>query len=204
METKKNVKETKKEAKEEKLEEVVAETIPEAEVKEEVTKETETDFSEELEKAKVALEEKENEVAELKDRMLRLQADTENYKKRLIRDKEDSIKFANSALIKDLLGPLDDFKRAIEVSEKTKDYDAMHDGIRMIDDRLMSILKNNWGLEEVGEDGEDFDANFHEACMVAEDEKLDHEIVETVFQKGYKLHGRVLRAAKVKVLKPSN
>jgi Molecular chaperone GrpE (heat shock protein) len=207
MDTKKNAKEAK--AKSEKLEEVVAETIPEADVAKEtetVVAEAQADdkLSEELKAVKEALEKKDAELVELKDRMIRLQADTDNYRKRLVRDKEDAVKFANTALIKDILGPMDDFKRAIEASEKTKDYDAMHDGIVMIDDRLYSLLKNNWGLEEIGVEGEDFDANQHEACMVGEDEKVDHEVVSTVFQKGYKLHGRVLRAAKVKVAKPCN
>lgn len=190
-----------KESKEEKMEEVVAETIPEPEVKAEEKKEEKAD---EVALLKEQLEAKDKEIAELKDRMLRQAADTENYKKRLIRDKEDAVKFANSSLIKDLLGPIDDFKRAIDASEKTRDYDAMHDGIKMIDDNLYSLLKNNWGLEEIGCEGEDFDSNIHEACMLVPDDSVDHEVVKTVFQKGYRLHDRVLRAAKVQVSKPNN
>ncbi len=194
------------EIKKEDLEEVVAETIPEPEVKEEQPQQAEEaeKADEEIASLKEQLEAKDKEIEELKDRMLRQAAETENYKKRLIRDKEDAVKFANSSLIKDLLGPIDDFKRAIDASEKTKDYDAMHDGIKMIDDNLYSLLKNNWGLEEIGNEGEDFDSNIHEACMLVPDDSVDHEVVKTVFQKGYRLHDRVLRAAKVQVAKPNN
>ncbi len=209
MSKKENKENDVKETKDEKLEEVVAETIPEPEIEVEAEnvdadKEVDVDFSSECDTLKEQLADKDKEIADLKDRLLRQAAETENYKKRLIRDKEEAVKFANSALIKDLLGPIDDFKRAIEASEKTKDYDAMHDGIKMIDDSLYSLLKNNWGLEEIGVEGEDFDANMHEACMLVPDETIDHEIVKAVFQKGYRLHGRVLRAAKVQVAKPTN
>lgn len=188
----------------ESIKEEMDDKLNDNEVVDEVKECEEVEKNDELSVLKEQLEEKDKALAELKDQMLRLRADTENYKKRLIRDKEDAVKFANASLIKDLLGIMDDFKRAIDVSANTKDFDAMYDGIKMIDDRFYSVLKTNWGLVEIGEEGDAFDANEHEACMVAEDEGAEKETVSQVFQKGYKLHGRVIRAAKVKVIKPSN
>jgi len=143
------------------------------------------------------------EVASLKDQMLRDRADMENYRKRLIRDKEDSIKFANENLIKDLLQPLDDFSRALEAAESTKDYAKVHDGVMMVSSQLFSVLQKNWGLEKIDSVGKEFDPSEHEAYQVVVDDSLEHETVMEEYIVGYKLHGRVLRPSKVKVGKPN-
>jgi len=137
--------------------------------------------------------------AEIKERMLRNQAEAENYKKRLLKDKEDAVKYANTALVKDLLGPLDDFSRALDAAEKTDNFEAMKEGVRMIEDRLYTILKTNWGLEVVDQADVPFDPNEHEACMMEEKDGLDVDTVTTILQKGFKLNGRVVRPAKVMV-----
>ena len=155
---------------------------------------------------KAALEAKvkelEAEVAELKDQMLRSAAEMENYKKRLRQDKENAVKYANESIIRDLLDPLDNFSRAIEAAEKTQDVETIKTGVSMVESQLKSILSTNWGLEQFSPDGEDFDPSEMEACMVKEEEGLDKEKVLQVFMKGYKLHGKVLRSAKVVVGKP--
>ncbi|NMA22654.1 MAG: nucleotide exchange factor GrpE [Spirochaetales bacterium] len=139
----------------------------------------------------------------IKDQMLRDRADLENYRKRLIRDKEDSIRFANENLIKDLLQPLDDFARALEASESTKDYTKVHDGVVMVNAQIYSTLEKNWGLERIEAVGKEFDPQEHEAYQVVVDESLEHETVLEEYVVGYKLHGRVLRPSKVKVGKPN-
>lgn len=145
------------------------------------------------------LAKKDEEIKDIKDRMLRNQAEAENYKKRLLKDKEDAVKYANTALVKDLLGPLDDFSRALDAAEKTDNFEAMKEGVRMIEDRLYTILKTNWGLEVVDQADVPFDPNEHEACMMEEKDDLDVDTVTMILQKGFKLNGRVVRPAKVMV-----
>lgn len=138
-------------------------------------------------------------VEELKDRLVRNAADTENYKKRLQRDKEEAVRYANTALVKDLIGPMDDFSRALDAAEQSSNFEALKEGVRMIEDRLYSTLKNNWGLEVIDKSDVPFDPDEHEACLMEEVDGLDEDTVTMMLQKGYKLNGRVIRPAKVKV-----
>lgn len=142
------------------------------------------------------------ELLSVKDKALRDAAEMENYKKRLRADKESAVKFANEALIKDLLDPLDNFSRAVEAAGSTGDVESIKTGVSMVESQLQSILRNNWGLEPYSPEGEDFNPSEMEACLVQEDENLDREKVLQVLLKGYKLNGKVIRAAKVMVGKP--
>ena len=148
------------------------------------------------------VKELEETIADLKDKALRDAADTENYKKRLRADKESAVRYANEGLIKDLLDPLDNFSRAVEATGSTGDVESIKTGISMVESQLQSILRNNWGLEPYSPEGEDFNPSEMEACLVQEDENLDREKVLQVLLKGYKLNGKVIRAAKVMVGKP--
>ncbi|MFA5005147.1 MAG: nucleotide exchange factor GrpE [Candidatus Omnitrophota bacterium] len=135
------------------------------------------------------------------DKLLRNQADLENIRKRLEREKQDFLKFANEGLVLDLLNVLDDLERTVNLAESTKqDFDAFLKGVEMILAHLYEMLKVH-GVKPVEAEGKIFDPNFHEALMQVEDKNLpDHTIVE-VLQKGYLIHERVLRTAKVKVSK---
>lgn len=177
----------------------VANTSPNTESTEEQVVE-DVPSQEEILKAKVAELEKAN--AELKDQMLRRQAELENYKKRLIRDKEDAIQFSNERLIKDMLGFFDNMERAIAAAKSSGDVDALIKGFEMTQDQILSTLDKNWGLKAIQSVGQEFDPSRHEACMMTVDESLDKEVVLEEFQKGYMLHGRVIRPAKVKIGKP--
>lgn len=181
-------------------EEVVAETLDEGQdevgTEEASSPQADDDRSAQLE-ARIAELEKEN--AELKDRLVRNVADTENYKKRLAREKEEAVKYANTSLVKDLIGPLDDFSRALDAAEQSSNFDALKEGVRMIEDKLYSTLKTNWGLEVIDQKDVPFDPNEHEACMMEDLEGASEDMVTMLLQKGYKLNGRVIRPAKVKV-----
>ena len=170
----------------------------ESEIKEEEV--TEEVSREEILQNKVEELEKAN--AELKDQMLRRQAELENYKKRLIRDKEEAIQFSNENLIKDLLGFLDNMDRALAAAKNGGDLNGLVEGFEMTRDQLLSTLDRNWGLKAIESVGKEFDPSLHEACMMAVDESLDKETVLDEFQKGYTLHDRVIRPAKVKIGKP--
>ena len=155
---------------------------------------------EEILEAKVAELEAAN--AELKDQMLRRQAELENYRKRLIRDKEEAVQYANESLIRDILGFLDNMDRALAAAKNGGDINALIEGFEMTQNQLLSTLDKNWGLKAIDSVGQEFDPSLHEACMMAIDESLDKETVLEEFQKGYTLHGRVVRPSKVKIGKP--
>ena len=170
------------------------------ESKEEKAAETdEVSAEEELAKKIAELEE---EIKSLKEDELRYRAETENYRKRLVKDKETAVKFANESLIKDLLDPLDNFSRALDAASKSEDFKALKDGISMVENQLLGILKNNWGLEMIDADGKPFNPEEMEAYAVQDKDDVEEEMVISVFQSGYKLHGKVIRTAKVMVAKP--
>ncbi len=150
------------------------------------------------------IKELEEEIKALREEDLRNRAETENYRKRLLKDKESAVTFANEALIKDLLDPVDNFSRAIDSANKSEDFKALKDGIEMVEDQLLSTLKTNWGLEVIDAMDKPFDPAVMEAYAVEEREDITEEKVISVFQSGYTLHGKVIRTAKVMVAKPRN
>jgi len=154
----------------------------------------------ELEAKIIALE---AELSELKDQYLRKAAEFENFRKRLQREKQDAIEFANQSLLLDLIPVIDDFERAIKSSEAARDYDALHEGISMIEKRLVSQLENKWGLVRFESAGEPFDPNKHEAIMMEQSGTVQEPIVGEDLIKGYKLKDKIVRTAKVKVLMPA-
>ncbi len=148
------------------------------------------------------LEEAKSFADECKMDMLRKQADIDNYRKRLVREKETHARFANEGIIKDLLDPLDNLDRAITSAELSKDFDTIHNGVKMVNDQLHTMLEKNWGLKKIACKGEEFDPELHEAYMMEQSEDYDKEVVVDELGAGYTLHDRVLRPAKVKVGKP--
>ncbi|HKK47776.1 MAG TPA: nucleotide exchange factor GrpE [Alkalispirochaeta sp.] len=158
------------------------------------------DIGKELEE-KIAQLESEN--SELKNQYLRKQADLENYRRRMARDKEDAVSFANQQLLLDLTSVIDDFERAIKSADESRDYDAFHDGIVLIEKQLTSMLERKWGLSRFDSEGQPFDPQKHEAVMTEPREDHHESMVLEDFQKGYMLHDRVLRSAKVKVSMPA-
>ena len=137
------------------------------------------------------------------DKMLRNQADLENTRKRLDREKQEFVKFANEGLILDLLNILDDLERTVDLAQTGKeDLSAFAKGIEMILAHLYEMLKNH-GVKPIEAEGKIFDPNFHEALMQVENKELPEHTIMEVLQKGYLIHGRVLRTAKVKVSKKS-
>lgn len=141
----------------------------------------------------------EAENSELKSQYLRKSADFENFRKRMIREKEEAAKYANSGLLSDIVTIIDDFERAIKSSEESKDFDSFHSGIELIEKQFTSMLERNWGLKRFESVGEPFDPQKHEAIGMEEREDLDDQTVIEDYQRGYFLHDRVLRNAKVKV-----
>ena len=179
----------------EEIEEIVAETIEEEAV--ETVKSEVEELQDEIADLKKELE-------EVKDAALREQAEIANFRKRILRDKEETVKYSNVGLVKDIIGPLDDFSRAIDAASKSDNIEAFTQGVKMIEERIYSLLKNNWGLSVIEEADVEFNPNDHEACLLEENDEIEQDMVGMILQKGYRLHGRVIRPAKVKVLKSKN
>lgn len=137
------------------------------------------------------------------DKFLRLQAEFDNFKKRTFKEKTEFVKFANECLILELVSILDDFERGIKSAEQKKDFQLLHQGVDIISKQLHSLLEEK-GLNKIKSVGEKFNPHEHEAIETIEDKtKEDGTIIEEL-QGGYALNGRIIRPAKVKVIKNSN
>ena len=138
---------------------------------------------------------------EYSDNMLRLRADFDNSRKRLEREKQEFLRFANEGMIVDLLNVIDDLERTIQLAEEQhEDFAAFLKGIEMILAHLYDLLKKN-GLSPIEAKGRIFDPVYHEALLKVETDEFDENTVVEELQKGYLLNDRVIRTAKVKVSK---
>ena len=135
------------------------------------------------------------------DKLLRAQADFDNLRKRLEKERVVFLKYANEGILLELLNVLDDLERTINLAEgKHEDLNAFLKGVEMILAHLYDLLKQH-GIKPIEAEGKVFDPHYHEALMQVENKDLpEHTIVE-VLQKGYLMHERVIRTAKVKVSK---
>lgn len=136
---------------------------------------------------------------QLKDRLLRLAAELENYKKRSEREKAEFLKRANENLLRDLLPVVDNLERALQHAEQA-DKDSMLQGLELTHQELMKVLSRH-GLERIEALGQPFDPERHEAMMQQEDLEAEPNTVINELQKGYLYHGRLLRPAMVVVSK---
>ena len=156
--------------------------------------------NEETPEEKIAALEKEN--AELKDQLLRRAADFDNYRKRMMKEKQETYDYANAALLSDLLDSLDNFDRTIDAAKDAKDAKSIADGIKMINKSLVKMLEDKYGLVGYGKEDDEFNPDEHEAIGRMEDEKAKKETLAQVYLKGYKLKDKVIRHAKVMVKVP--
>ncbi|MDR2499589.1 MAG: nucleotide exchange factor GrpE [Treponema sp.] len=150
----------------------------------------------------------EAQIAGLKDQYLRKAAEFENFRKRMNREKQEAIEFANQSLLLDMIPIIDDFERAIKSAESlaspSPDCISLCEGIGMIEKRLTAQLENKWGLKRYDSAGEIFDPNRHEAIMMEKSPDVSEPTVREDMLKGYTLKDRVIRSAKVKVVMPEN
>lgn len=149
------------------------------------------------------LAEKEKEAANNYDKYLRAVAELDNFKKRAARDKSDTIKYGKEDVIKDIFPFLDSLDRALEHADGANDVQKFKEGIKLIQDQLLTCLKKH-GVEKIECCGKDFDPNYHEALMQVESAQHDDNKVVNEFEKGYLLNGRLLRPSKVSVCKKTN
>lgn len=157
----------------------------------------------ELELVKEQLALKEQEAQSYYDRLLRLQAEFENFRKRMIREKAEFTKYAQAEFLKDLLPVLDNLERALVSAEQLKDFEGFSKGVEMIFKQFCEIIRKA-GLTDIEALNQPFDPTIHEAVARVESSEVENNTVVEVLQKGYYLHDKVLRPAKVKVaIQPS-
>ena len=131
---------------------------------------------------------------EVDDRLLRLAADFDNYKKRAARERAEYVALANERLLKELLPILDDLERALNAAEQHEEA-QLEDGVRLVHRSLASLLEKQ-GVKEIATDGK-FDPHVHEALLAQPSEEAEQGDVIDVIQKGYTLGDRVVRPARV-------
>jgi molecular chaperone GrpE len=141
------------------------------------------------------VKEEHKDTTELNNKYLRALADLDNYRKRANIEKEEIAKFSNESLIKELLPVLDGFEKAIEHAKS----DELIKGIALIKKQVEDALAK-FGVQEVEALNKKYDPNFHEAILIKGSEKEPGTVIEQM-QKGYTLHGRLIRPAMVIVSK---
>lgn len=172
--------------------------VEEPQVKNEETVEEKEEVQEEPKEELSAEEKLQAEVAESKDKYLRLYSEFENFRRRTSKEKLELTSSANANLIKDLLAVLDDFERADKSMTEDADIKSVKEGIDLIYNKFKSILEQK-GLKKIEADkGSEFDVEYHEAItqIPAPEEDLKGKVVDVV-EKGYQLNDKVIRFAKV-------
>ena len=174
----------------------------EQEVREETTAEETVaeEAKEEQAKAKEAVvDEKDEKITELNNRLMRLQADFDNFRRRTAGEKEQLSGFVTAGVVGKFLKVLDNFERAEASAEKTADLEGLLTGMKQIRRQFEETFKE-LGVEEIVAQDAKFDPNLHEAVMRGQNPELEDETIDMVFEKGYKLHDRVIRHSKVRVI----
>jgi len=146
------------------------------------------------------LKERVAEVEALNDRLLRLHAEFENYKKRMVRERSEFVKFANEALILEFLPVLDSLERALATARSAAEAQAVAEGLEIIL-RLFQTTLEKVGVKVIEALEREFDPNLHQAVAQVESPDGRDNIVMEEVRKGYLLEGRLLRPSMVKVSK---
>jgi molecular chaperone GrpE len=154
---------------------------------------TEDDMSETVEESWEA------KFLEMQDRYLRLHAEFDNYRKRTNKERIEIVSTANAGILKDLIPILDDFERATTFNDTATEIESVKEGFSLIHNKYKGILESK-GLKPMASKGEVFDSELHEAIanIPAESEDMKGKIIDDV-EKGYTLHDKVVRFAKVVV-----
>lgn len=140
----------------------------------------------------------EEEIGELNDKYMRALADFENYRKRMRAEKEDYAKYAASRMVEDLLPVLDTFEMALKVRDPGPEVKNFLTGMEMVRKQFFQVLEKQ-GLESMEAAGAVFDPVCHEAVDYVVDESMEENTVAEVMRGGYRLNGKVIRPAMVRI-----
>jgi len=151
------------------------------------------DYEQDVFQLQEKLIQKEAEIAEAKDRYLRLVAEFDNFSKRSEKETKEIIEYAGEKVLKEILPIFDDLERAISNSD-----DKKCDGMKLIHKKFLKVLKD-FHVEPIISVGEEFNPDFHHAVMAREEEGIEPDMVLEEYEKGYKYKKHILRYAKVVV-----
>lgn len=160
--------------------------------------EDEAQETDELSVAEAKIEELEAKLNESENRMYRVQADLDNFRRRARLDLEAAQKYRSQNLITEILPALDNFERALKIDTDDEKTQSLLQGMDMVYRQLVQALQNE-GIEAIQAEGQPFDPHLHQAVMQVEDDNYESNVVIEEFQKGYKLKDRIIRPAMVKV-----
>jgi len=157
-------------------------------------------LSAELQSTKEAYEAARTELEETKDRALRLQAEFENFRRRSLKERQDAHRFGHENLVKDLLSAVDNLERALAHTEQNEsgDLSSFLQGVELVYREILAAFGKH-GVSVIEPAGEPFDPALHEAMMQVPTAEVAPNTVVDVYQKGYQLHDRMLRPARVTV-----
>ena len=141
----------------------------------------------------------ESKYKEMQDRYLRLNAEFDNYKKRMMRENSDRLKYFNMELIKELLPSVDNLERAIShAGDENSDLENMIEGLQMVYKGMQEAF-GKFGVSEIESIGKEFDPNCHQAVGMIESQEVPENHVVEEYLKGYYLHDRIIRPTMVRV-----
>lgn len=147
------------------------------------------------------LEKVQEELQETREKLLRMAADFENQKKRLLREKDISLKYAEENLLKEILPSIDNLERAVSQDQNGEDFgNQLLEGVELTLKGLLNSLEK-YEVKPVASQGEPFDPNFHEALAMEASKDVPEQVVLQEFEKGYLYKDKLLRPAKVIVSK---
>ena len=165
------------------------------ETEEEDSEETEeTPVAEVVEEGPSELEQALQEAKDLRDEMLRMRAETDNLRKRLQREKQDSVQFANERLIRQLIPIFENLDRALKAPDTN--VESLKEGVRLTSDQVHALFKKE-NVEPIQAVGEPFDPSIHEVLSQIESNDHDENTVIEEYSKGYRMNGRVLLPSRV-------
>jgi len=156
-------------------------------------------LNKETPEAEIKAESADEQFEKLKSEHLYLKAEFENYKRNMIKERSNLVKFGSERIINEILSVLDNFYRALEMEVTEENYSAFKEGVSLTSHEFEKALQN-FGVENIACDTETmFDPNVHEALSSEPTDKVKAGYISSVFRKGYKLHNKVIRAAQVVV-----
>lgn len=145
-----------------------------------------------------ALEESSQLASEYLDHLQRLQAEFDNYKKRVDREKKELIEYASAELVSELIDIMENLERGVASAKESDNIDSIVKGMEMVSTQLKDILGSR-GLKPIESVGKKFDPHYHEAMMMIPTDEYPYNTVIEEFQQGYMMNDKVLRYSRVKV-----
>lgn len=166
---------------------------------EEVPEESPEELKAKLTAMAAQIKVKEDELTETKNRLLRLQADFDNFRRRNTAEREELATYVTISVVNKFLQILDNFERAEASAANAVDVQSVVDGMAGIQKQFVKTLED-LGVKEIPAQGEKFNPNFHEAVMRGQNPDMEEDTIDMVFEKGYQLHDKVVRHSKVRVI----